>query len=117
MPVVSFSGGVADCIDAPPDDWKAYGDIGVLLGRAIAASPAFQAAGRFRGAETHPGHSGGGGEPRHRPVRLHHLLPGHPVPPEKPAHPQIDGTGERGGRRRLAQSIRDKLGWFADEGA
>lgn len=52
MPVVSFSGGVADCIYAPPGDWKAYGDIGVLLGRAIAASPAFQGAGRFRGEET-----------------------------------------------------------------
>ena len=52
MPVVSFSGGVADCIYAPPGDWKAYGDIGVLLGRAIAVSPAFQAAGRFRGEET-----------------------------------------------------------------
>ena len=32
---LSFSGGVADCIYAPPGDWKAYGDIGVLLGRAI----------------------------------------------------------------------------------
>jgi len=52
VPVVSFSGGVADCIYAPPGDWKAYGDIGVLLGRAIAASPAFQGAGRFRGEET-----------------------------------------------------------------
>lgn len=38
-PVLSFSGGVADMIytDHPPD-WLAYGDIGVLLGRAIAAS-------------------------------------------------------------------------------
>ena len=50
--VVSFSGGVADCIYTPPPDWLAFGDIGVLLGRAIAGSPAFQKAGRFRGAET-----------------------------------------------------------------
>ena len=51
-PVCSFSGGVADCIDAPPESWLAYGDIGPLLGRAIAASPAFQGAQRCRGAET-----------------------------------------------------------------
>ena len=89
VPVVSFSGGVADCIYAPPGDWKAYGDIGVLLGRAIAASPAFQGAGRFRGEE-----------PLHRAVRLHHLLPGHRLPPEEPAHPQADWRGGAGGRRR-----------------
>ena len=32
--VISFSGGVADCIDTDRD-WRAFGDIGVLLGRAI----------------------------------------------------------------------------------
>ena len=32
--VISFSGGVADCIEGQRD-WLAYGDIGVLLGRAI----------------------------------------------------------------------------------
>ncbi len=43
-PVLSFSGGVADLIyaEAPPD-WLAYGDIGVLLGRAIRASALFKA--------------------------------------------------------------------------
>ena len=52
VPVVSFSGGVADCICHPPENWLTYGDIGVLLGRAIASSPAFQQVGRFQGAET-----------------------------------------------------------------
>ena len=32
--VISFSGGVADCIEGERD-WRAFGDIGVLLGRAI----------------------------------------------------------------------------------
>ena len=32
--VISFSGGVADCVDTDRD-WLAFGDIGVLLGRAI----------------------------------------------------------------------------------
>ena len=35
--LVTFSGGVADCLWAPPEDWRAYGDIGVLLGRALRA--------------------------------------------------------------------------------
>ena len=34
---VSFSGGVADCIENEKD-WRAFGDIGVLLGRAIRES-------------------------------------------------------------------------------
>jgi ethanolamine utilization protein EutA len=40
IPCISFSGGVADCIqDELPDDVFKYGDIGILLGRAIADSP------------------------------------------------------------------------------
>ena len=35
--VISFSGGVADCIEKE-QDWRAFGDIGVLLGRAIQRS-------------------------------------------------------------------------------
>ena len=35
---VSFSGGVADMIWHPREDWDAFGDLGVLLGRAIAGS-------------------------------------------------------------------------------
>lgn len=34
---VSFSGGVADCIEEA-QDWRTYGDLGVLLGRAIRES-------------------------------------------------------------------------------
>ena len=39
--VISFSGGVADCIDKQAEPF-AYGDIGVLLGRAIKNSPLCQ---------------------------------------------------------------------------
>ena len=35
--VISFSGGVADCIEKE-QDWRTFGDIGVLLGRAIRKS-------------------------------------------------------------------------------
>lgn len=42
QPVLSFSGGVADCIFHPSEDWLRYGDLGVLLGRAIRASALFR---------------------------------------------------------------------------
>lgn len=41
-PVLSFSGGVADCILHEKRDWLCYGDLGVLLGRAIRRSALFQ---------------------------------------------------------------------------
>lgn len=50
-PLLSFSGGVADLIDEKPRPCFAYGDLGVLLGRAIYRSPLCQ--GRFlRAKET-----------------------------------------------------------------
>ncbi len=39
--VISFSGGVADCIESPNDP-LAFGDLGVLLGKAIKESPLCQ---------------------------------------------------------------------------
>lgn len=50
---LTFSGGVADLIDGTRsgDDFQ-YGDIGVLLGRAISECPAFQRIKRYRAAET-----------------------------------------------------------------
>ncbi len=49
---ITFSGGVADCLWSPPENWNAYGDIGPLLGQAI--KTAFASAGDrlLRGAET-----------------------------------------------------------------
>ncbi len=41
-PLLSFSGGVADLIDDKPRERFAYGDLGVLLGRAIFRSPLCQ---------------------------------------------------------------------------
>ncbi len=41
--VVSFSGGVADCIEKRPD-WQAFGDMGVLLGQEIRKSRLCQGA-------------------------------------------------------------------------
>ena len=116
VPVVSFSGGVADCIDNPPADWRAYGDIGVLLGRAIAASPAFQQAGRFRGAETIRATVVGAGSHAtdlsgstifYREI----TFPLKNIPILK-----LADWEEGGGPEELARSIRDKLGWYQDQG-
>ena len=116
VPVVSFSGGVADCIDAPPSDWLAFGDMGVLLGRTIAASPAFQKAGRFRGTETIRATVVGAGSHAtdlsgstifYRDI----IFPLKNIPILKLA------AGEEGGPpEELAWRIRDKLGWYQDQG-
>ena len=115
VPVVSFSGGVADCIDNPPADWRAYGDIGVLLGRAIAASPAFQQAGRFRGAETIRATVVGAGSHAtdlsgstifYRDI----TFPLKSLPILKLTAREETGTAEE-----LAERIVDKLGWYSDQ--
>ena len=116
VPVVSFSGGVADCIDHPPSDWLAFGDMGVLLGRAIAASPAFQKAGRFRGAETIRATVVGAGSHAtdlsgstifYRDI----TFPLKNIPILKLANREEGGPPEE-----LAGHIRDKLGWYQDQG-
>ena len=50
--LVCFSGGVADCIYAPVSETFAYGDLGVLLGRAIAQGNLMQKAHRPQNGET-----------------------------------------------------------------
>ena len=49
---VFFSGGVADCVYHPPEDSLIYGDIGVLLGRAIRAEAGFSRYTVVAGQET-----------------------------------------------------------------
>ena len=116
VPVVSFSGGVADCIDNPPADWRAYGDIGVLLGRAIAASQAFQQAGRFRGAETIRATVVGAGSHATDLSGSTIFYRDMTFPLKNLPILKLTAAEEQGDAAALAQSIRDKLGWFADEG-
>ena len=97
VPVVSFSGGVAELV-CTPGDWKAYGDIGVLLGRAIAASRPFRARGASGGRRpSGPRWWGRGATP-----------PSCPAPPSttgtspspEACDPQANRRGGAGGRRR-----------------
>lgn len=114
--VVSFSGGVADCIDAPPPDWLVFGDIGVLLGRAIAAAPAFRRAERFRGRETIRATVVGAGSHTTE-------LSGSTIFYRDVAFPLKNlpilrlTAGEEGAEPdELAGHIRDKLAWYRDQG-
>ncbi len=113
---LSFSGGVADCIFHPPEDEFAYGDIGVLLGRAIASSGVLSQASMVQGTETIRATVVGAGTHAtdisgstifYRDIRF----PLKNIPILKLTE-QEEQSGENG----LAHAIEGKLRWFADEG-
>ncbi len=112
---VSFSGGVADCIWSPPEDAFAYGDIGVLLGRAIAASSAFQRTGIVRGAETIRATVVGAGS-HSTQVSGSTIFYRNVSFPLKNLPVLRLTEDEEGSGDALAASLREKAGWFADQG-
>ena len=90
---VCFSGGVADCIGRQGGEDVPYGDIGVLLGRSIAANPDLAALPRLEAAETIRATVVGGGHLYHHHLRQHHRLCGGAAAHEKPAGAEADGGG------------------------
>ena len=112
---VSFSGGVADCIWSPPEDAFAYGDIGVLLGRAIAASSAFQRTGIVRGTETIRATVVGAGSHSTR-VSGSTIFYRNVSFPLKNLPVLRLTEDEEGSGDSLAAALREKAGWFADQG-
>ena len=113
---LSFSGGVADCIFHPPEDEFAYGDIGVLLGRAVASSAALSQAKMVEGTETIRATVVGAGTHAtdisgstifYRDIQF----PLKNIPILK-----LTGQEERADETHLAHAIESKLRWFADEG-
>ena len=112
---VSFSGGVADCIWTPPEDAFAYGDMGVLLGRAIAASPAFRRAGIVRGAETIRATVVGAGSHSTQVSGSTIFYRNVEFPLKNLPVLRLTEDEERSGDA-LASALRDKAGWFADQG-
>ena len=116
VPVVSFSGGVADCIDAPPGDWLAFGDIGVLLGQAIASSPAFQQVSRFRGTETIRATVVGAGSHATDLSGSTIFYRDISFPLKNIPILKLTAREEKAPAEELSAAIRDKLGWYADQG-
>ena len=112
---VSFSGGVADCIWSPPEDVFAYGDIGVLLGRAIAASPAFQRAGIVKGAETIRATVVGAGSHSTQVSGSTIFYRNVSFPLKNLPVLRLTADEERDGDK-LAAALREKAGWYADQG-
>jgi ethanolamine utilization protein EutA len=114
IPCLSFSGGVADCIFHPPADDFAYGDIGVLLGRAIAASPALGRAKKLPGAETIRATVIGAGAHATQLSGSTIFYRGVVFPLKN--IPILKLTREEEEPEAIAAALGDKLGRFADQG-
>ena len=114
-PVVSFSGGVADCIGAPQGDWRTYGDVGVLLGRAIRDSAAFRSAELHQGRETIRATVVGAGSHATDLSGSTIFYRDIPFPLQNLPILKLTEAEERGDAGTMAGAIRDKLRWFADE--
>jgi ethanolamine utilization protein EutA len=111
---LSLSGGVADCVFHPPADDFAYGDIGVLLGRAIAASPALGRVALVEGAETIRATVIGAGA--HATQLSGSTIFYRDVAFPLKNIPIIKLTQGEEAPETLAAALQDKLRWFADQG-
>ena len=113
IPCISFSGGVADYVyqEAAGDVFQ-YGDIGILLGRAIAASPLTQRLTVARSAETIRATVVGAGSHTTE-------ISGSTITDTEESFPiknipilKLASADESGSAEALAQAIADKLNWF-----
>ena len=100
----------------PPEDWQSFGDIGVLLGRAIFRSPLFRGARLIQGRETIRATVVGAGahsvEVSGSTIYYRQVdfpLKNLPILKLSPGE-------ERGESGQVAAAIGEKLRWHADEG-
>lgn len=113
---VSFSGGVADAIvEGVPDNEFKYGDIGILLGRALRQSKIFSQKQVIKSAETIRATVVGAGS--HTTdvsgstiTYIANVLPIKNVPVLKLAH-----SDELASKAEMTAIIKDKVGWFTLE--
>lgn len=110
---VTFSGGVADCLWSPPEDWRAYGDLGVLLGQAIGA--AFDPQKLLRGAETIRATVVGAGSHSTELSGSTIFYRAVPFPLKNIPILKLDPAEEFLPPAQLAQRLKKKLAWYADE--
>lgn len=114
--LLSFSGGVTDCMWAPPHNWLAFGDIGPLLGPAIRRRFEDKGYSLVRGAETIRATVVGAGA-------YSMEVSGSTIFYRKVDFPlknlpvlKLEGEEEEGGPAELAAAIQKKLRWYADDG-
>lgn len=113
---LSFSGGVADCMFEPPETEFVYGDIGVLLGKAIMNSSALRQLKIIRGAETIRATVVGAGAHATDVSGSTIYYRGVSFPQKNIPILKLTRAEEDADERALAAAIEDKLRWYADEG-
>ncbi|MBP2099059.1 ethanolamine ammonia-lyase reactivating factor EutA [Enterococcus rivorum] len=109
---LSFSGGVADCIQENQLDLFEYGDIGLLLGRELAKSRLFEEKKVIQSAETIRATVVGAGSHTTK-------VSGSTITYDKKVLPvknipvlKLSKVDEQGTKLDLATSIKEKLNWF-----
>ena len=113
--VLSFSGGVADCMWEGPSDWRAYGDVGPLLGPALRRRLEGAGYALVRGAETIRATVVGAGahsvEVSGSTIYCRDVtFPLKNLPVLRLA-PEEEAAGEEA----LAAAVERKLSWYADQ--
>lgn len=110
---ISFSGGVADYIYQHEEkDVFHYGDIGILLGRAIAASPLMTQMKVFHSVETIRATVVGAGSHTTEISGSTITYTEETFPIKNVPILKVAITDESGDEEKLAQAIREKLEWF-----
>lgn len=113
--VLSFSGGVADCMWDPPADWRAFGDIGPLLGPALRRRLEARGFTLLRGAETIRATVIGAGAHSVEVSGSTICYRGVAFPLKNLPVLRLEGRDAALPPEALAGAIRKKLSWYADQ--
>ena len=113
--VLSFSGGVADCMWDPPADWRAFGDMGPLLGPALRRRLEGRGWTLLRGAETIRATVIGAGAHSVEVSGSTICYRGVAFPLKNLPVLRLEGRDAALPPEALAGAIRRKLAWYADQ--
>lgn len=112
---LSFSGGVADCMWQKPQNWLAYGDVGVLLGETIRTRLEEKGYTLLRGAETIRATVVGAGSHSTELSGSTIFYRDVTFPLKNIPILKLEEQEEALPPAELANILRDKLDWYADE--
>lgn len=113
---VTFSGGVADCMDEKNIDWLTYGDIGLLLGQAIRKSLIFKEKRVLHTVETIRATVVGAGSHTAEVSGSTISYTENVLPVKNTPVLKVTTADEAATAQAFAESIRAKLEWFVSEG-